>query len=49
MILKEHKISDLVVYNMISLEKINFCGIVSRWISFKATISEGSDIFWQGT
>ena len=45
--LKERKISNLTVYNMISLEKINFCAIVSRWISLKAARSKGSKNFWQ--
>ena len=47
-ILKERKISNLTVYNMISFEKINFCAIVSRWILLKATRSKGSNNFWQG-
>ena len=46
--LKERKISNLTVYNMISLEKINFCVIESRWISMKAARSKGSNNFWQG-
>ena len=46
--LKERKISNLTVYNMISLEKINFCAIESRWISMKAARSKGSNNFWQG-
>ena len=33
---------------MISFEKINFCAIVSRWISLKVARSKGSDNFWQG-
>ena len=47
-ILKERKISDLTVYNMISFVNINFCAIVCRWISLTAARSKGSDNFSQG-
>ena len=32
---------------MISLEKINFCAIVSRSVSLKAARSKSSNNFWQ--
>ena len=47
-ILKERKISDLTLFNMISFEKINFCALIGWWISLKAARSKDSDNFLQG-